>query len=223
MRGAFRRLSVGLRPREVWGHVTPNVMGAMMTEPLPRLRKRGGGRAGPEPASVSPIRSNVARVSAAHPGSACQEARNRLNSCLMSDQQSIFPPKSLRLKAPGALRLPGLRRYGAHGQRRRFISSAIFKGLKRWRPRRLTSAPASIDTVAAFRPWRDFRPSVARGRRGHHRDGLAAQCAAIHDSRTWGDGIISRRSAGTGHKLELVLIVCGDCNVCMRRPASIPA
>ncbi len=50
---------------------------------------------------------------------------------------------------------------------------------KRWRPRRLTSAPASIDTVAAFRPWRDFRPSVARGRRGHHRDGLAAQCAAI--------------------------------------------
>ena len=42
--------------------------------------------------------------------------------------------------------------------------------LKRWRPRRLTSAPASIDTVAAFRPWRGFRPSVARGRRGHHRD-----------------------------------------------------
>ncbi len=40
---------------------------------------------------------------------------------------------------------------------------------RRW-PRRLTSAPASIDTVAAFRPWRDFRPSVARGRRGHHRD-----------------------------------------------------
>ena len=38
-----------------------------------------------------------------------------------------------------------------------------------WRPRRLTSAPASVDTVAAFRPWRDFRPSVARGRRGHHR------------------------------------------------------
>ena len=42
-------------------------------------------------------------------------------------------------------------------------------GLKGWRPRRLTSAPASVDTVAAFRPWRDFRPSVARGRRGHHR------------------------------------------------------
>ncbi len=40
---------------------------------------------------------------------------------------------------------------------------------RRW-PRRLTSAPASIDTVAAFRPWRGFRPSVARGRRGHHRD-----------------------------------------------------
>ncbi len=39
----------------------------------------------------------------------------------------------------------------------------------RW-PRRLTSAPASIDTVAAFRPWRDFRSSVARGRRGHHGD-----------------------------------------------------
>ena len=38
----------------------------------------------------------------------------------------------------------------------------------RW-PRRLTSAPASVDTVAAFRPWRGFRPSVARGRRGHHR------------------------------------------------------
>src|SRR5690606_29473902 len=43
------------------------------------------------------------------------------------------------------------------------------KGMKRRWPRRLTSAPASIDTVAAFRPWRDFRPSVARGRRGHHR------------------------------------------------------
>jgi hypothetical protein len=40
---------------------------------------------------------------------------------------------------------------------------------ERRRPRRLTSAPASIDTVAAFRPWRDFRSSVARGRRGHHR------------------------------------------------------
>src|SRR5687767_6585087 len=39
---------------------------------------------------------------------------------------------------------------------------------KRRRPRRLTSAPASVDTVAAFRPWRGFRPSVARGRRGHH-------------------------------------------------------
>ena len=36
------------------------------------------------------------------------------------------------------------------------------------RPRRLASAPASIDTVAAFRPWRSFRSSVARGRRGHH-------------------------------------------------------
>ena len=38
----------------------------------------------------------------------------------------------------------------------------------RW-PRRLASAPASTDTVAAFRPWRSFRSSVARGRRGHHR------------------------------------------------------
>jgi hypothetical protein len=38
----------------------------------------------------------------------------------------------------------------------------------RW-PRRLASAPASTDTVAAFRPWRGFRSSVARGRRGHHR------------------------------------------------------
>ncbi len=38
-----------------------------------------------------------------------------------------------------------------------------------WCPRRLTSAPASIDTVAAFRPWRDFRSSVARDRRGHHK------------------------------------------------------
>jgi hypothetical protein len=38
----------------------------------------------------------------------------------------------------------------------------------RW-PRRLTSAPASTNTVAAFRPWRSFRSSVARGRRGHHR------------------------------------------------------
>ncbi len=43
---------------------------------------------------------------------------------------------------------------------------------RRW-PRRLASAPASIDTVAAFRPWRDFRSSVARGRRGHHRDEAA--------------------------------------------------
>jgi len=42
--------------------------------------------------------------------------------------------------------------------------------LKRRWPRRLTSAPASVDTVAAFRPWRGFRPSVARGRRGHHGD-----------------------------------------------------
>src|SRR5690606_9480644 len=41
---------------------------------------------------------------------------------------------------------------------------------RRW-PRQLASAPASIDTVAAFRPWRGFRPSVARGRRGHHRTG----------------------------------------------------
>ena len=42
---------------------------------------------------------------------------------------------------------------------------------QKWRwPRRLTSAPASVDTVAAFRPWRSFRPSVARGRRGHHGD-----------------------------------------------------
>ncbi|KAG0742722.1 hypothetical protein G6F24_016426 [Rhizopus arrhizus] len=65
---------------------------------------------------------------------------------------------------------------------------------RRW-PRRLTSAPASIDTVAAFRPWRSFRPSVARGRRGHHRDvgrpvggqftdqGSSARCAGDH-SRT---------------------------------------
>src|SRR3546814_3042147 len=37
-----------------------------------------------------------------------------------------------------------------------------------WQPRQLTSAPASIDTVAAFRPWRDFRPSVARGRSEEH-------------------------------------------------------
>ena len=29
-------------------------------------------------------------------------------------------------------------------------------------------APTSVNTVAAFRPWRSFRPSVAGGRRGHH-------------------------------------------------------
>ena len=47
-------------------------------------------------------------------------------------------------------------------------------GAHEWRwPRRLTSAPASVDTVAAFRPWRSFRPSVARGRQGHHGDLLA--------------------------------------------------
>ncbi len=195
-----------------------------MTELLPRLRKRGWGegKAGASLCQSSPNPpkqcSNVARVSAAHPGARKPGSSQSVKGNFVADSQSIDPAKT-----SGALRLPGLRRYRAHGQRHRFISSVNFKGLKRWRPRRLTSAPASIDTVAAFRPWRDFRPSVARGRRGHHRDGLAAQCAAIHDSRTWGDGIISRRSAGTGHKLELVLIVCGDCNVCMRRPASIPA
>src|SRR5690606_39813955 len=56
-----------------------------------------------------------------------------------------------------------LRRLAASRRRR-----AKFREAKRWQPRRLTSAPASIDTVAAFRPWRGFRPSVARGRRGHH-------------------------------------------------------
>ncbi|SON80998.1 hypothetical protein XAP412_320108 [Xanthomonas phaseoli pv. phaseoli] len=47
-------------------------------------------------------------------------------------------------------------------------SPGVFRKLG-WCPRRLTSAPASIDTVAAFRPWRDFRSSVARDRRGHHK------------------------------------------------------
>ncbi len=54
------------------------------------------------------------------------------------------------------------------GRSDRIDLAGVFSG-KGWRPRRLTSAPASIDTVAAFRPWRSFRPSVARGRRGHHR------------------------------------------------------
>ena len=48
-------------------------------------------------------------------------------------------------------------------------SWAVSGKARKWRwPRRLASAPASVDTVAAFRPWRGFRPSVARGRRGHH-------------------------------------------------------
>src|SRR3546814_2663349 len=45
----------------------------------------------------------------------------------------------------------------------------------------MTAAPASIDTVAAFRPWRSFRSSVARGRRGHHRD-----VRSHHDARKTG-------------------------------------
>ncbi len=48
-------------------------------------------------------------------------------------------------------------------------TAPTFPDPERRRPRRLASAPASIDTVAAFRPWRGFRSSVARGRRGHHR------------------------------------------------------
>src|SRR5690606_7780454 len=54
-----------------------------------------------------------------------------------------------------------------------------FNRLKwRW-PRRLTSAPASTDTVAAFRPWRGFRSSVARGRRGHHGDWTARSASGL--------------------------------------------
>jgi hypothetical protein len=67
-----------------------------------------------------------------------------------------------RIAMEGIVRTPGPR----------FASQTLgFMGFAHeWRwPRRLTSAPASIDTVAAFRPWRGFRSSVARGRRGHHR------------------------------------------------------
>ena len=46
-----------------------------------------------------------------------------------------------------------------------------------WQPRQLTPAPESVNTVAAFRPWRGFRPIVARGRRGHHRDLRVANSA----------------------------------------------
>ena len=61
---------------------------------------------------------------------------------------------------------------GVRAQGPRFASQTLgFMGeAHEWRwPRRLASAPASTDTVAAFRPWRGFRSSVARGRRGHHR------------------------------------------------------
>jgi len=39
-----------------------------------------------------------------------------------------------------------------------WITGPALRLTKRRRPRRLASAPASIDTVAAFRPWRGFRP-----------------------------------------------------------------
>src|SRR5690606_11632197 len=72
---------------------------------------------------------------------------------------------ALRLRACGAtLRTNGVS--GLLGD----LAWSVGKRPNGLRPRRLASAPASVDTVAAFRPWRGFRPSVARGRRGHHGD-----------------------------------------------------
>src|SRR5690606_26956096 len=76
--------------------------------------------------------------------------------------------RALPLRRRGGCRGDG----GARASRGAPGGRAGTGGAKRRRPRRLTSAPASIDTVAAFRPWRGFRPSVARGRRGHHWDVL---------------------------------------------------
>lgn len=44
-------------------------------------------------------------------------------------------------------------------------------------PCRLASAPESVNTVAAFRPWRSFRPIVARGRQGPPLKSSAHWCA----------------------------------------------
>jgi hypothetical protein len=96
-------------------------------------------------------------------------------------------------------------------------------GAHEWRwPRRLTSAPASTDTVAAFRPWRGFRSSVARGRRGHHRrcvndaavelavnnhegDSLATSMSlALRAASPCGSAILPiRRTRGGSHPLSL--------------------
>ena len=147
----------------------------------------------PKPASFSPartLRSKLSRVSAAHPAR-MPGSSQPIKRQFVAGNQSIARQKSCPAQSPGCAALT--RATTRTSKSRRFISGGTFQGPKRWRPRRLTSAPASIDTVAAFRPWRDFRPSVARGRRGHHRDGLAALGAAIHDTRGWGDAIISRR------------------------------
>ncbi|CTP90448.1 hypothetical protein XTPLMG728_2571 [Xanthomonas translucens pv. poae] len=77
-----------------------------------------------------------------------------------------------RIDACGTARDTAAACQNPSGRSDRICLADVFSG-KGWRPRRLTSAPASIDTVAAFRPWRSFRPSVARGRRGHHRDETA--------------------------------------------------
>ena len=85
--------------------------------------------------------------------------------------------------------------------------------LKRRWPRRLTSAPASVDTVAAFRPWRSFQPSVARGRRGHHRNETRESTAAssgrssVREIQRRG---LTRRQSALNRRGEFCLISPGN-------------
>ena len=92
----------------------------------------------------------------------------------MRSQHALFSPLSQGALAQRA----GVWKHIAWGPKFASQTLGFLCGAQEWRwPRRLTSAPASTDTVAAFRPWRGFRTSVARGRRGHHR--------TAHASRRW--------------------------------------
>jgi len=122
------------------------------------------------------MRASVAPSHARRNVSVCSPRRAWLGAtgmfaCAVPAERGSALRECFRVQSP-AERGSALPRAGSR-------TASRFSGPKRWRPRRLTSAPASIDTVAAFRPWRDFRSSVARGRRGRHRDVDSGSSGAV--------------------------------------------
>ena len=197
----------------------------MITKPLSRLRERGWGEGKPEPVQISftrTVHSNVARVSEAHPGCTSGSSQpirpirgRRSIDCLV--EVLAGPKPRVRCAYPGykATTRTGSTTASSAAELSKAQKGGDPAGLPR-RPRRsiplLPSGPGGIfdlasrgadgATIETVRP-RDARPFTIR------EAGAMGSSAA---DASW-----------TGHKLEQVLIVCGDCNVCMHQPTRLPA